>query len=253
MIQSPYFNEIYKELCKGLLNDPDYRVEDLSEFIDKSFTLTQPTNCFATVRNMSMSYLEGELEWYLSGSPYLKDISKYSKFWETISDDGWSCNSNYGKILLHDRNLHNFTQFEYAKSCLLKNIYSKKAVMVIYDGDRSYNSKDNPCTMYLQYLIRDNKLNLFVKMRSSDIWFGLPYDVPWFVLLQWKMLRELRQESYRYLELGYYNHNSGSLHLYDRNKIQLEECLKTYEYSQQQLKMFEKIIVSRLQKEEIEE
>lgn len=227
-----YFNKQYYILLQRLLHQPDYEIinrsgEKVYELLDISFRLYNPSNCFAECRGMSFSYLEGELEFYLSGSPYLKDISKYSKFWERCSDDGRTINSNYGKLLLHDRNLHNYTQFEYAKEMLLRNPDSKKAVMVIYSPQNAFKSNDNPCTMFLQFFIRNNGLMLFVKMRSSDIWFGLPYDVPFFVLVLHKMYLELVKEKYSDLGIHSYNHQSMSLHLYERNRAKALEVVKT--------------------------
>lgn len=232
---SNYFNKIYYDIAKRLMDDPDYTIlnrsdENLSELVDASFVLTNPKNCFATIRDMAIPYLEGELDFYLSGSPFLKDIVKHSKFWERVTDDHKTINSNYGKLLLYDRNVHNNTQFEYARDCLLNNRESKKAVMTIYSNENSFKSNDNPCTMYLQYMIRTDKygvdrLHLFVKMRSSDVWYGLPYDVPFFVLMQYKMLHELYtvEPLYRNVEIGSYHHQAGSLHLYERNRPKMTE------------------------------
>ena len=243
------FNHIYQSLIEKFVEKPDYKVtnkdgETLYEFINPSITILRPMNCFALCRGMSLNYLKGELEWYYSGSPYKEDITKYSKFWEKLSEDGWSNVSNYGKFLLYDRNVHNYTQFEYVLSCLLKNPESKKAVMVLYNKDHAYKSKDNPCTMYLQFFIRDNELNMFVKMRSSDIWFGMPYDVPFFVSIQYLIYSYLeRFGKYKDLKIGRYNHQSGSLHLYERNLIQVQEEIKNY--NRKDLSEYEQISLFR--------
>ena len=219
------FNEAYRELAEMILYSPEYTITskdgaDLSEIVDFKFTVTDPTKCFATCRQLSMSYLRGELKFYLSGSPFVEDITVHSKFWNKISDDGRTVNSNYGKLLLHDRNLHNYTQFEYAEEMLTRNIESKKAVMVIYNKDHAYKSKDNPCTMFLQFVVREGILHLYVKMRSSDIWFGLPYDVPFFCLIQLMMVNRLEQKGMD-VSVGTYNHQSTSLHLYERNRSEI--------------------------------
>ena len=224
------FNGAYISLLYQLLNKPMYisttrKGETISEMLNAGFILNDPTKCFATCRDMSLKYLEGEMEFYLSGSPYLKDITKHSKFWEKVTDDDRTVNSNYGKLLFYDRNHHNYTQFEYAKRMLLENQDSKKAVMVIYSKENAHDSQDNPCTMYLQFFIREKKLHLIVKMRSSDVWFGLPYDVPFFVFVQYKMLHAL-ERYYPSLRMGLYNHQSGSLHLYSRNTGVAHSTLK---------------------------
>lgn len=230
-IKNPFFSgssfdEIYLSILGGLVHKKEKinnrSGNELTEFINTSFELTNPRNCFATCRGMSFPYLKGELEFYLSGSSLLKDIACHSKFWERCTDDGVTINSNYGKLLFYDTNDRGFTQFQYSLEMLLRNTDSKKAVMTIYAPKNAFISNDNPCTMYLQFFIRDGRLSLYVKMRSSDIWFGLPYDVPFFVLVM-VLMRSCLAKHGVYVELGNYNHNSGSLHLYDRNMEQAQK------------------------------
>lgn len=248
-------NGVYREILSSLVGEQDNRIhnktkEGLSELVNCSFEVSNPRNCFATVRDMSMKYLEGEMEFYLSGSPLLQDIAKLSKFWERCSDDGVTINSNYGKLLIHDTNTHGNTQFQYARDMLLQNPESKKAVMMIYSPNHSYKSSDNPCTLSLQFLIRDGEVNLYVKMRSSDVWYGLPYDVPFFVLLQFMMRDALAKQGHFY-EVGVYNHNAGSLHLYDRNREQAEKVVwgtHILEYWTPQKELFEKYIEGNVRK-----
>ena len=245
------FNAIYRTIGETLLYTPDHCItskdgEELSELVDFRFCLQDQQSCFATCRGMSIPYLKGEVDFYMSGSPFVKDIAKHSKFWEKISDDGRCINSNYGKLLFHDRNLHGYTQFEYAMEMLLRNKDSKKAVMVIYHRDHTYKSKDNPCTMFLQFLIRNNKLSLYVKMRSSDMWFGLPYDVPFFCYVQFLMWRKLTK-TYTDLLLGQYWHQATSLHLYKRNTEQLRlELSKERPKENSQADLFREIFVPYL-------
>lgn len=228
--ESVGFNEVYASISRKLLVDPDHfsqtrREDGIREIIDAEFTVLDPSQCFASVRKMSMKYLMGELEFYMSGSPFLKDIAKHSKFWEKCSDDGETVNSNYGKLLLYDEGTSGgASQFEYALSMLNRNMDSKKAVMVVYSKENARISNDNPCTMYLHFFIRNNQLDLYVKMRSSDIWFGLPYDVPFFCIIQ-RMMYDRLCEVYPELRMGSYHHQSGSLHLYERNVKDLSTLL----------------------------
>lgn len=224
------FNKVYKEVCTEILNCPDRtstnrKGEKVYEKINFGFTLTDVTDCFATVRRMSMKYLQAEFDAYREAEFGVAAFAKASTFWEKLQEND-KINSNYGKLLFRSHNARNRTQIEHAIDCLLSNPESKKAVAVIYRDYHAYISKDNPCTMFIQFFIIKNKLNIYVKMRSSDMWFGAPYDVPFFVLVQHIVWNYLKSSTYPDLQLGSYSHNAGSLHIYDRNKEELLKNLK---------------------------
>ena len=164
------------------------------------------------IRKMPMRYAVGELMWYLSGSNRVSDISQYSKVWETLSDDGEHVNSAYGYRIFHQ---FGFNQWEHVKKLLRADPLSRQAVIHIKDPNPGY-TRDMPCTVSLQFFIRENKLYMITNMRSNDIWMGFPYDVFSFTALQVKMAMELG------VEIGTYTHIAGSLHLYKRNWRMIE-------------------------------
>lgn len=181
----------------------------VAEFTDAIFCVEDPTRNVVTspIRKMPMRYAIGELAWYLSGSNRVQDISQFSKVWEKLSDDGETNNSAYGWRIFSK---FGFDQWEYVKELIRKDPNTRQAVIHIKDADNR-PTKDTPCTVYLQFLLRDGKLNLSVHMRSNDIWMGVPYDMFSFCFLQVKMAMELG------VEVGQYTHYAGSLHLYERD------------------------------------
>lgn len=181
----------------------------VGEVCNAVFCIEDPTRSIVTnpIRKMPMRYAVGELAWYLSGSNRVQDISQYSKVWEKLSDDGQINNSAYGWRIFSK---FGFDQWDYVKSLLQKDPNSRQAIIHIKDADNR-PTKDVPCTVYLQFLLRNGKLNLSVHMRSNDIWMGVPYDMFSFCFLQVKMAMELG------VEVGEYTHYAGSLHLYARD------------------------------------
>ena len=87
------------------------------------------------------------------------------------------------------------------------------------------SNKDLPCTSFLQFFIRKNKLHLIVNMRSNDLIKGTTFDIPFFMLLLQNMFLLLK-EVYPELELGYYYHNAMSLHIYEPDFDLVEDMLK---------------------------
>ena len=97
---------------------------------------------------------------------------------------------------------------------LKKDPSSRRAILTIHnpvwdkvDGD----SKDIPCTLNLQFLIRDGKLHCICTMRSNDIWYGTPHNVMMFTFLQRAMAGWLG------VQPGDYIHRANSLHMYDKH------------------------------------
>ena len=179
------------------------------EIINAITVIEDPKDNLVTspIRKLSHKYAIGELLWYLSGSNKLDAIANYSKAWNKLSDDGETVNSAYGYRIFEK---FGFDQWEHVKGLLKADPNSRQAVIHIKEPNPE-KTKDLPCTVALQYFIRDGKLYATTYMRSNDIWLGFPYDVFTFTCLQIKMAFELG------VGIGSYTHISGSLHLYSRN------------------------------------
>ena len=188
--------------------------EVVGEIINATTVLSDPTNNIMknSLRNLPMKYAIGELLWYMSHNNKLKEIQKYTKGWDRMSDDGVTVNSNYGWCI---RDKYGFDQWEWCKQELNNNPNSRRAVIHIKEPSDK-DSKDVNCTVCLQFFIRDEKLYCTTYMRSNDIWLGYPYDVFQFTCMQILMSMELG------IELGTYTHIAGSLHLYGRNYVNID-------------------------------
>ena len=188
--------------------------EVVGEIINATTVLSDPTNNIMknSLRNMPMKYAIGELLWYMSHNNKLREIQKYTKGWDRMSDDGVTVNSNYGWCI---RDKYGFDQWEWCKQELNNNPNSRRAVIHIKEPSDK-DSKDVNCTVCLQFFIRDEKLYCTTYMRSNDIWLGYPYDVFQFTCMQILMSMELG------IELGTYTHIAGSLHLYGRNYVNID-------------------------------
>lgn len=161
-------------------------------------------------KNIAISPI-GELLWYLSGSNELEFIKYYLNIYLKSSDDGTTVNGAYGPRLI---SMHGYiNQIENVIKLLKERPNTRRAVIQIFDAKDLINidSKDIPCTISLQFLIREKKLHLFASMRSNDIFLGLPHDIFCFTMLQEIIACELN------VGLGEYNHFVSSLHLYTKS------------------------------------
>ena len=221
------FTDAYIDLSRLIRDEYDFisnpRGMKIKEKLGVQFRIKNPRDRlpFVAARNFSLSYLVAETLWYMSGNNSTEWISRYAPFWKDISDDGKTANSAYGARIFkrNDRIAGGkLVQWDYVVNELKRDSDSRRAVIHIRTPDDSVHAvKDVPCTLALQFFIRDEKLHLHVNMRSSDIILGLSYDVPAFTIMQEVMANELG------VGLGEYVHTSNSLHCYERDFKMLDE------------------------------
>lgn len=226
------FSDSYRSLLKDLMSievfENSARNLETREIIDGCIEIHNPLNCLYTnpVRSSQLRYIAAEFMWYFLGRNDVKFIQDYAKFWLTIQNPDGTVNSSYGNLIFNIKNSHGYTQYAWALNSLLKDKNTRQAIMHFNSSDHQYDSnKDFVCTMYANFLIRDNKLKMSVKMRSNDVILGLPTDIAFFTVLQQQLLNHLRRLKYPDLELGSYTHIVDSLHVYKKHYELVEKML----------------------------
>jgi len=149
----------------------------------------------------------GELLWYLAKSNDLEFISYYLDQYRKESEDGETVFGAYGPRLY---SLRGNNQVDHVLQLLARNPTSRRAVIQLFDADDLRNHHvEIPCTCTLQFMVRNNLVELAATMRSNDAFKGLPHDVFSFTMIQEIVARILG------FEPGVYTHFVGSLHLYN--------------------------------------
>jgi thymidylate synthase len=163
-------------------------------------------------RNFKLDYVKREIEWYIKGDRYDKSILDHAKIWAgCIGPDG-GINSNYGQYLFGPGGGLARVIRE-----LQSDTYSRRAVaMILGAHPLHWCGTDQPCTMSLQFLIREKSngftvVDCIATMRSQDAIFGLSNDVPAFMFILKVVASSLG------LAPGALNVNVGSLHVYERH------------------------------------
>lgn len=209
-------DNIYYDLCYKLLKCGN-EVKGTRELNNVKIELEDINENIVSIRDISPAYLFGEWVWYFTGRNSMKFISAFGSMWEKLSDDGETNNSAYGYIM---KSKYGFDQIETIVELLKKDPESRRAVININTPNPNViTTKDEPCTIALQFMIRNGKLNCTAMMRSNDIWFGFPYDVAFFTELQKYIADQLN------IEYGTYTHFVTSLHLYERNYEDVEKII----------------------------
>lgn len=184
-----------------------------------TFNSLYPVSSFEA-RKFNLDYAKKETLWYLRGDRFDTSICQEAGAWNTLVQPDGGINSNYGQDIFQGPKL-----FDWVIEELTRDKMSRRAVMPLGRADMlGADNSDHRCTMFISYLIRDNRLIQSVHMRSNDAIFGLTNDVFFFGLLH-QMVLVCLQEVYPDLELGEYHHIVDSIHVYERHFSMLDRLL----------------------------
>lgn len=176
-------------------------------------------------------YIERELEWYRSKSLNVHDIpGGPPEIWQHVADAAGKINSNYGWAIYSEENCFQYENVVHE----LWNKNTRRAVMIytrpqMWDDYDFCGRSDFMCTNAVQYVIRDNKLNAIVQMRSNDVIFGYRNDYAWQAYVLQQLHMRLSREAHPDLELGTITWQVGSLHVYERDFYLVKHYLNTGE------------------------
>jgi thymidylate synthase len=166
-------------------------------------------------RRFSLPLAIGEFCWHLSGSDEVDALAYYAPRWRDFTEDGLRVSGScYGKRIFRTPGGSSSvkeTQWEQLVRTLDADRDSRRAVLSLWNRDFTSETKDVPCTMTVQFLVRNGRVNAVVHMRSNDAIWGVPYDVFLFTMLQEYLAVSIG------VEVGEYVHMASSMHLYERH------------------------------------
>lgn len=208
--QGKTIDDVMRQVFKAILSNGEHITPSKGEATELRGVLLEITDPRARLsrtetRGKPFSCL-GELCWYLAESDDLGFIEYYLPDYHRFAD-GDTIFGAYGPRLFNWKGLD---QMRNVTDLLKVKRDSRQAVIQLFDGgDIVEKHNDIPCTCTLQFLLRNEKLEMFTCMRSNDAYLGMPHDIFSFTMLQEIVARSLS------VELGTYKHAVGSLHIYD--------------------------------------
>lgn len=173
IIRGETMNHLYPELLRTLMKkggDAKPRDQQTREICPVVLHLENALENIVThpLRNLNYSFMVAEWFWIMRGATDVESIAHYNKQIARFSDDGKTYFGAYGPPILAQR--------EYVLQKLREDKDTRQAVLTIWRQNPP-GTKDVPCTVAAQFLLRDDQLNANFIMRSSDAWLGIPYDV----------------------------------------------------------------------------
>lgn len=227
-----YSSKDYGTFLRDLLAEAEKaspRGLETLEVVNAHLTLNNPRDRVVsnTARRINPAFAVAEFISTLLGYDDLKFFTQFIKSYDKFSSDGVTLDGAYGtRLHLPARKwIVGETEREWPALNAIKEVVkelkkdkeSRRAVINIRfpEDFQGFGGKNSPCTLSLQFLVRQSVLHCITTMRSNDAWKGTPYDVFQFTLLQEYMANCLK------LPLGQYYHNAGSLHLYREDALKV--------------------------------
>lgn len=212
---------IWKLVLDECLNMPDYvaspRGMEVREVIGGNYAMPMPAFIDLVDREVNVNFMFAEAAWIISGSNRLDDITPYLKGYSKFSDDGVFMRGAYGPKIVD--------QLGYIVDTIAGDIDTRQALLTIW-RERPGPSKDIPCTVAMQFLVRGGELHCNVTMRSQDIVFGFTYDVFTFSMVARAVQLLLKARGID-VNLGKLYVTAGSMHLYKRHYEDAKKWLKS--------------------------
>jgi len=140
----------------------------------------------------------------LSGSKEVEPISFYNKKGRVFSNNG-----RYYEAAFGDRIFGSYNLIESAKKLLVSDSTSRRALIPLFIPDDLIKlPNDTPCASSIQVMIRDNKIDFFLHMRSQSVVMIFPYDIFLFSMLHEYLSLALNKSP------GTFNYYANSFHYY---------------------------------------
>lgn len=214
MIIANSFTQVMVELFTAFMNSDKkhYKVSPRGlgskEFIGMTFRINHPKKRLCISPSINIFKMIGRLMWEMRGDNLLKSIEYYDPNAKKFAD-GEIIPTAYGHRI--------FKQLPGLLNLMRQDKHTRRAAFpLIEKEDDFFTSREYPCMLGFQFLIRDGYLHMVTFARSQDLTRVLPMDVMFHTTLQ-----ELVADSLGYF-LGTYTHFCGSLHIQDSVDIYKE-------------------------------
>lgn len=159
-----------------------------------------------------------EFEWFMSGSDRLEDLDeKVRHWWAPFSKDGKTLPYNYSVAFRGDESPYRppIDQIQMLIDGVRNHPFSRRNVITTWIPEHVASGLINPTnchgSLIQAFVDANNKLNLIMYQRSSDMLLGLPHNL----IQYWAFLLWLAKQTGR--EIGTFQWIGGDCHVYSEH------------------------------------
>jgi thymidylate synthase len=152
------------------------------ELTSFAFRVRDPLSCLidCVPRQTDLGYIAGQWLWVMAGSDSLDRISYYNSAGRPFSEDGRRLPGAFGARMRRNAG----DQLLSVLDLLRRDPSSRRAVIVFAEAaDARQPTRDFPCALATQLMIRGGRLEAVTTMRSQSALMVLPYDASLFMTL----------------------------------------------------------------------
>lgn len=176
---------------------------------------------FLTGRKMFEKNPINEFLWMLHGETNVKRFTESGvKIWDSWCDENGELGPVYG-YQMRNFNGSGYDQLEVIIKQMKENPNSRRHLISLWNPLQLSEQRLPPCHYSIQFIIRENELNLVFNMRSVDLYLGLPYDIALYSIWLKVIANELN------LIPRFLTFSGGDCHIYSNHRESVNKYLST--------------------------
>lgn len=180
-----------------------------------------------TTKKVHLKSIIYELLWFLKGNTNIRYLTDNGvKIWNEWADENGNLGPVYGAQWRswEGKDSKIVDQISEVIEQIKKNPDSRRLIVSAWNVAEIPNMALAPCHAMFQFYVADGKLSLQLYQRSADVFLGVPFNIASYALLCMMVAQVCG------LEVGYYVHTFGDVHIYNNHfeqvKLQLSRTPK---------------------------
>jgi len=175
-----------------------------------------------TTKKVHLKSIVHELLWFLSGDTNVRYLQENKvSIWDEWADEEGNLGRVYGAQWNDWKTSdgRSINQIDTVIEQIRKNPDSRRLIVSAWNVGEIDQMALPPCHTFFQFFVLEGKLSCQLYQRSADLFLGVPFNIASYALLTMMVAHVCD------LEVGYFVHTFGDVHLYANHLDQAREQL----------------------------